>query len=77
MAWQRGPRKPRELSADPAEARTRALALLAGRDYASAELYEKLCAHHTPEAAAQAVAGLVQAGLSPPGDPAGAGRGQR
>ena len=63
MAWQRAPRKPRELSADPAEARTRALALLAGRDYASAELYEKLCAHHTPEAAAQAVAGLVQAGL--------------
>lgn len=61
MAWQR--KKPQELSADPDEARTRALAMLTGRDYASAELYEKLCARHTPEAAAAAVAGLVEAGL--------------
>jgi len=61
MAWQR--KKPQELSEDPGEARTRALAMLAGRDYASAELYEKLCARFTPEAAAAAVAGLVDAGL--------------
>ena len=61
MAWQR--KKPQELSEDPSEARTRALAMLAGRDYASAELYEKLCARFTPEAAAAAVAGLVEAGL--------------
>ena len=63
MAWQR--RKPRsqEPSADPGQARVRALAMLAGRDYASAEMYQKLCAHFTPEAAAAAVAGLVEAGL--------------
>ena len=48
---------------DPNEARTRALAMLTGRDYASAELYQKLCTRFTPEAAAAAVAGLVEAGL--------------
>ena len=67
MAWQqRRPRRgesPAEPSADPAGARARALALLAGRDYPSAELYGKLCAHFTPEAAAEAVAALVAAGL--------------
>ncbi len=62
MAWQRGRRQPQEKSPDPAEARTRALAMLAGRDYATAELYEKLCARFTPEAAAETVAGLVELG---------------
>ena len=61
MAWHR--RKPQEPSDDPNEARTRALAMLTGRDYASAELYQKLCARFTPEAAAAAVARLVEAGL--------------
>lgn len=66
MPWQHRARRaaqPAEPSADPAECRARALALLTGRDYASAELYEKLCVRFTPEAAAQAVAGLVEAGL--------------
>ena len=66
MPWQHRARRaaqPAEKSADPAECRARALALLTGRDYASAELYEKLCVRFAPEAAAQAVAGLVEAGL--------------
>ena len=67
MPWQqrraRRGEDPAERSADPAGARARALALLTGRDYASAELYEKLCAHFTPEAAAGTVAALVEAGL--------------
>ena len=61
MAWHR--RTPQEPLDDPNEARTRALAMLTGRDYASAELYQKLCTRFTPEAAAAAVAGLVEAGL--------------
>ena len=61
MAWHR--RTPQEPSDDPYEARTRALAMLTGRDYDSAELYQKLCTRFTPEAAAAAVAGLVEAGL--------------
>ena len=67
MPWQqrraRRGEDPAERSADPAGARARALALLTGRDYASAELYEKLCARFTPEAAAGTVAALVEAGL--------------
>ena len=67
MPWQqrraRRDAQPQERSADPAEARARALALLTGRDYPSAELYEKLCARFTPEAAAETVAALVAAGL--------------
>lgn len=67
MPWQqrraRRGEDPAERSADPAGARARALALLTGRDYASAELYEKLCAHFTPETAAGTVAALVEAGL--------------
>lgn len=67
MPWQqrRGRRgaPPQERSADPAEARARALAMLTGRDYPSAELYEKLCVRFTPEAAAETVAALTAAGL--------------
>lgn len=64
MAWQRRkPAAPSELDADPAAARAKALALLTGRDYPSAELYEKLCARFAPAAAAEAVAALVAAGL--------------
>lgn len=67
MPWQqRRARRdipPQERSADPAEARARALAMLTGRDYSSAELYEKLCLRFAPEAAAETVAALVEAGL--------------
>ncbi len=65
MPWQHKGRRAQsaEPSADPAAARARALALLTGRDYASAELYEKLCARFTPEAAAETVAALTAAGL--------------
>ncbi len=61
MAWQRRTGE-QERSADPAEARVRGMSMLAGRDYASAQLYEKLCRRFTPEAAARAVAELVEIG---------------
>ena len=65
MAWQQRarPRAPAERSADPEEARVRALVLLTGRDYPSGELYDKLCVRFTPQAAVEAVAALVGAGL--------------
>ena len=57
MAWQQRarPKAPAERSADPEEARVRALVLLTGRDYPSGELYDKLCVRFTPQAAAEAV----------------------
>ena len=49
-----------EKCADPAKARTRALDTLAAREMTSTQLYERLCVRFTPQAAAQAVAEMVQ-----------------
>ena len=63
MPWRRRPPRPEEEKcADPAKARARALALLAGREMASAQLYERLCRSYTGQAAAAAVAELVERG---------------
>ena len=54
---------PAELSADEAAARSKALDLLTGRDYACAELNERLCRRFTPQASAAAVAAMLQQGF--------------
>ena len=63
MSFYRKNRRPvpdEEKCADPAKARTRALDILAGREMTSAQLYERLCRSFTEQAAAQAVAGMVE-----------------
>jgi regulatory protein len=52
--------EPQEKCADAAKARTRALDYLAAREHASGELYERLCRGFTEEAAAAAVADMVE-----------------
>ena len=49
-----------EKCADPAKARTRALEALAAREMSSAQLYERLCRSFTEQAAAAAVAEMVE-----------------
>ena len=49
-----------ERSTDAAAAREKALDLLTGRDFGCQELYERLCRRFTQEAAAAAVAGMVE-----------------
>ncbi len=61
MPWQKRT-PPAARSADAAAAREKALDLLAGRDFACQELYERLCRRFTEEAAASAVAGMVALG---------------
>ncbi len=63
MPWSRAKQLPEdEKSADAAKARARALEYLAGRELSSAVVYERLCRWFTAEAAAQAVAELVEQG---------------
>lgn len=52
--------EPQEKCADAAKARTRALDYLAAREHSSGELYERLCRAFTEEAAAAAVADMVE-----------------
>ena len=55
----RGGEEP-EKCADPAKARARALDALASREMSSAQLYERLCYGFTEQAAAAAVAEMVE-----------------
>ena len=55
----RGGEEP-EKCADPAKARARALDALSAREMTSTQLYERLCARFTEQAAAAAVAEMVQ-----------------
>lgn len=64
MPWQkRRPLAETEKSADAAAAREKALDLLTGRDFACAELYERLCRRFTGQAAAAAIAQVQQLGF--------------
>ena len=54
----RGGEEP-EKCADPAKARARALDALSAREMTSTQLYERLCARFTEQAAAAAVAEMV------------------
>ena len=56
----RRPKPEEEKCADPAKARARALDALASREMSSAQLYERLCARFTEQAAAAAVAEMVE-----------------
>ena len=56
----RRPKPEEEKCADPAKARTRALDALASREMSSAQLYERLCYGFTEQAAAAAVAEMVE-----------------
>ena len=58
--YRRKPRPEAEKCADPAKARTRALDALAAREMSSAQLYERLCNGFTEQAAAAAVAEMVE-----------------
>ena len=58
--YRRKPKPEAEKCADPAKARTRALETLAAREMSSAQLYEKLCNAFTEQAAAAAVAEMVE-----------------
>ena len=49
-----------EKCADPAKARARALDALAAREMTSGQLYERLCVRFTEQAAAEAVAEMVE-----------------
>jgi regulatory protein len=61
VAWRsRRAAAPEEKCADAAKARTRALDYLAAREHSSSELYERLCRYFTEEAAAAAVAEMVE-----------------
>ena len=55
----RGGEEP-EKCADPAKARARALDALSAREMTSTQLYERLCARFTEQAAAAAVAEMVE-----------------
>lgn len=54
------PKAEEEKCADPAKARTRALDILCAREISSAQLYERLCSSFTQQAAAVAVAEMVE-----------------
>ena len=56
----RRPKQEEEKCADPAKARARALDALASREMSSAQLYERLCSRFTEQAAAAAVAEMVE-----------------
>ena len=56
----RSARPEEEKCADPAKARARALDALAAREMSSAQLYERLCNGFTEQAAAAAVAEMVE-----------------
>lgn len=56
----RRPRSDEEKCADPAKACARALDALASREMSSAQLYERLCSGFTEQAAAAAVAEMVE-----------------
>ena len=56
----RRPKPEEEKCADPAKARARALDTLASREMSSAQLYERLCYGFTEQAAAAAVAEMVE-----------------
>ena len=56
----RRPKQEEEKCADPAKARARALDALASREMSSAQLYERLCYGFTEQAAAAAVAEMVE-----------------
>lgn len=60
MAWQTRRIPPEERCDDAAKARARALEYLAAREHSSGELYERLCRRFTEQAAAQAVAEMVE-----------------
>ena len=56
----RRPKPEEEKCADPAKARARALDALSAREMTSTQLYERLCARFTEQAAAAAVAEMVE-----------------
>ena len=58
--YRKRPKPDAEKCADPAKARARALDALAGREMSSAQLYERLCNGFTEQAAAAAVAEMVE-----------------
>ena len=63
MSFYRKNRRPvpeEENCADPAKARVRALDALAAREMTSTQLYERLCSRFTEQAAAAAVADMVE-----------------
>ena len=63
MSFYRKNRRPvpeKEKCADPAKARVRALDALAAREMTSTQLYERLCSRFTEQAAAAAVADMVE-----------------
>ena len=63
MPFYRKNRRPvpeEEKCADPAKARVRALDALAAREMTSTQLYERLCSRFTEQAAAAAVADMVE-----------------
>ena len=63
MSFYRKNRRPvpeKEKCADPAKARVRALDALAAREMTSTQLYERLCNRFTEQAAAAAVAEMVE-----------------
>ena len=60
----RGGEEP-EKCADPAKARARALDALSAREMTSTQLYERLCARFTEQAAAAAVAEMVEPSIDP------------
>ena len=56
----RRPRPEAEKCADPAKAKASALEVLAGQELSSGMLYERLCRRYTEQAAAAAVAEMVE-----------------
>ena len=58
--YRRRPRPDAEKCADPAKARASALETLAGQEISANMLYERLCRRYTEQAAAAAVAEMVQ-----------------
>ena len=58
--YRRRPRPDAEKCADPAKARASALETLAGQEVSANMLYERLCRRYTEQAAAAAVAEMVQ-----------------
>ena len=58
--YRRRPRPDAEKCADPAKARASALEMLAGQEVSANILYERLCRRYTEQAAAAAVAEMVQ-----------------
>ena len=65
--YRRRPRPDAEKCADPAKARASALETLAGQEISANMLYERLCRRYTEQAAAAAVAEMVQLDYVRPG----------